>query len=222
MSCTFVYAYRPERKTYQDYIQHLNESHVDGQIKIQTVTCHSKEEFEELRSTLEKDSKCPLVVRTSNEKYKEYICNRSRDYREKVPLKDRKREPNLSKLKKDYTCPTFLKLRIEDGIYKVTYCNFHTHDEQSHFFHMNEETRQRIEQKLRLGIEVKEVLRQTRNENPDFLVTTKDIQNVKQLRHIGDISYDQNDKLSCRNINSLLVQNYKYSFTKSFKCLNQH
>ena len=87
---------------------------------------------------------------------------------------------------------------------------------------MNEEIRQRIEQKLRLGIEVKEVLRQTRNENPDFLVTTKDIQNVKQLRHIGDISYDQNDKLSCRNMNSLLVQNYKYSFTKSFKCLNQH
>ena len=178
--------------------------HVNGQIKIQTVTCNSKEEFDELRSTLENKSKCALVVRSSNQMYKEYICSRSRDYREKAPLKDRKREPNLSRLKKDYTCPTFLKLRIDDGLYKASYCDFHTHGEQSHFFHMNDEIRNRIEQKLRLGIEAKEVLRQARNENPDFLLTAKDVHNVKLLRRIGDISYDQNDKLSCRIINSLL------------------
>lgn len=180
-------------------------SHVDGQIIIQTAAFQSKEEFDGFRSSLEKESKCPLIIRNSNEIYREYICNRSHDTREKIPLRDRKREPNLSKLKKDYTCPTFLKLRMKNGIYEVSYCNFHTHDVPSHFFHMNEDIRQRIEQKLRLGIEAKEVLRQTRNENPDFLITIKDIQNVKQLRRIGNISYDQNDKLSCRNINGTLV-----------------
>lgn len=158
-----------------------------------------KDGFEELKQKLETESKTPFVIRTSGDQYTEFICGLSQVRKSTIEKHELLVEPKLSRTKEEYTCPSFLKLNIKNGIYQVKYIDFHAHEILSHFNNIDQDTKNRIEQKLRMGIGENEVLAQIRNEFPEHLITIKEIQNVKQMRNIGSVSFDQNDRLSCSN-----------------------
>lgn len=186
--------------TYENYAIHINQEHAENPITIvETEINHGN--FEELKSNLENRKKTKFVIRNSKIGYQQYICQHTITRPRKASV-EFEREPKLNRIKKDYTCPAFIKVIDKLNGKMVKYCNNHIHETYDYFLQMDDECRHIIERKLKMGIKEKEILNQMKVEKSDFIISMKDIQNVKLLKKIGDVSYDTNDKISCSNFNN--------------------
>lgn len=188
------------RKNNEDYVQHLKEFH-ECDIKIEHGNFNNQDEFEEFKRNLEQETKTLFNVRNSRPGYKLYKCQYDKVYHSKETSKqliDQERDPKLNQIKCFGSCPSSIISKTDmDGSVCVRIINYHPHDIICKFLSISTAIRNDILTKLSLGIGEQTCLKQIRQENPDFLITLQDIQNVKRLKNIDVISQHENDKLSC-------------------------
>ena len=146
---------------------------------------------------LQKEQKVVYNIRNSRTNYKIFKCQHDKPNHKPVSPSKMRREPKTNQIKGHDTCPSFFSMNKKDGVVVVKFCLFHAHDCHKQFLNLSPDIKNEIEVKLRLGIESKEVLKQVKDEFPEYLVTIQDIWNIKNLKLIGNISLNSNDKLSC-------------------------
>ena len=179
---------------YEQYIGHINQSHSTLPVLTEELELDNDNVEEFIISQTHR-----FVIRNSNKYGKKYICAKSLDNRAKS-IKNMQREPKINKTKLGYTCPANITVKKGDTISTVEICNFHPHDPESYKTRLDVDVRTLIAEKLRLGIEKSKILAQVRNEKPGFLITSKDVSNIKAAYKIDDVSLNKNDNVSCSNI----------------------
>lgn len=168
-------------------------------ININEAIFQNEEQCDEFIKELEAESKLTFQTRSSRPGYVLKKCVKDMAYREATEKNQLEREPKSHIVKENFNCPSFLIKQLKGGACYLKYVNHHTHEINDYFVHLDPEIKNDIAIKLSVGISPSRVLSETRQSYPEYLISIKDIENIKQT---VETRFDKNDKIACEIISN--------------------